>query len=191
MARYNNEDQRNLEEILEEGGLGRMFARGAQALGAIKGAGQQLKGKAQQAYGGALNKAAELGGQALGVDASQGTLAQKGQGLQAKGQSNVAAGAAQGQIAKIDSYKKSAGKNIQKLVADIQNDLAKLGIQVNTNKMAGFAKGMTTNLMNALDLLKDQATPQQSQAAPQQGGLDPNSPLALRSAMPEAEEDYY
>ena len=197
MARYNNEDQINLEEILEEGFLDRFKARGAQALGAVKGAGQQIKGGAQQMAGNVVQKAGNLaakGVQAVGgqIDPSQNKLTQAGQGLQAQGQGNVAAGAVQGQIAKIDSYKKSAGKNIQKLVADIQNDLAKLGIQVNTNKMAGFAKGMTTNLMNALDLLKDQATPQQAQAAPQQqGGLDPNSPLALRSAMPEAEEDYY
>lgn len=201
MARYNNEDQRNLEEILEEGGLGRMFARGAQALGAIKGAGQQLKGKAQQAAGGVVQKAGNLaakGVEAVGgqIDPSQNKLTQAGQGMQQAGQANVATGAVQGQIAKIDSYKKSAGKNIQKLVADIQNDLAKLGIQVNTNKMAGFAKGMTTNLMNALDLLKDQATPQQAQAAPQQapaqGGNDPYSRMVARSTTDEAEEeDYY
>jgi hypothetical protein len=73
--------------------------------------------------------------------------------------------------------------------------LAKLGIQVNTNQMAGAAKKMNTELMKVLDTFKNQAAPQQGQATPpplpQQGGLDPNSPLALRSAMPEAEEDYY
>ena len=168
MARYTSEDQRNLEEIIEEGRLDRLFARGAQALGAIKGAGQQLKGKAQQAYGGALNKAAELGGQALGVDASQGTLAQKGQGLQAQGQGNVQTGAARGQNAKIDYMKKNITKRIDKFVADLNDDVQKLGLNIGEIKFA-------SEIENALEGLKqnlqtNQATPpplpRQSQATP-------------------------
>ena len=206
MARYNNEDQRNLEELIEEKLFDRLKAYGSQAVGAVKGAGQQLKGKAQQAAGGVVQAAGNLaaqGVQAVGgqIDPSQNKLTQAGQGMQQAGQANVATGAVQGQIAKIDSYKNSAGKNIQKLLADIKNDLAKLGIQVNTNQMAGAAKKMNTELMKVLDTFKNQAAPQQGQAtppplpqqgqAPAQGGNDPYSRMRTRSAMPEAEEDYY
>jgi len=157
MARYNNEDQRNLEELLEEKFLDRFKARGAQALGAVKGAGQQLKGKAQQAYGGALNKTAELGGKMLGVDASQGGLAQKGQGLQAKGQENVTAGGNKSTNAKLDSYSKTIERKVEELMNDINNDLSKLGIPVPGNKkglIAGASKSLKKHLLNVLQNLK-------------------------------------
>ncbi len=205
MARYNNEDQRNLEEILEEGLFDRMKAYGSQAMGAVKGAGQQLKGKAQQAAGGVVQKAGNLaakGVEAVGgqIDPSQNKLTQAGQGMQQAGQANVQAGSVKGELAKIDSYKNSASKNIQKMVADIQNDLTKLGVQVDTKKMQQFSKSMTTSLLKALDIFKGQVgqqgqatpppLPQQGQA-PTQGGNDPYSRMRTRSAMPEAEEDYY
>jgi hypothetical protein len=204
MARYSNEDQRNLEELLEEGFLDRFKARGAQALGAVKGAGQQLKGKAQQAAGGVVQKAGNLaakGVEAVGgqIDPSQNKLTQAGQGMQQTGQSNVQAGSIRGEVAKIDSYKNSAQKNIQNLVADIQNDLTKLGVQVDTKKIQQFSKSMTTSLLKALDIFKGQvgqtpgATPPPlpQQQAPAQGGNDPYSRMRARSAAPEAEEDYY
>ena len=210
MARYNNEDQRNLEELLEEGLLDRFKAYGSQAMGAVKGAGQQLKGKAQQAAGGFVQKAGNLAAQgveAVGgqIDPSKNKLTQAGQGMQQAGQANVQAGSVRGQAAKIDSYKNSASKNIQKMVADIQNDLTKLGVQVDTNLLQRFSSAMSKDLLKSLDILKgqlgqqSQATPpplpQQSQATPpplpQQGGNDPYSRMRTRSAMPEAEEDYY
>jgi hypothetical protein len=157
MARYNNEDQRNLEELLEEGFLDRFKARGAQALGAVKGAGQQLKGKAQQFAGSALGKTAELGGKALGVDASQGSMAAKGKELQTQGQGNIAAGGNQGDNAKLDSYSKTVDVKIDKLVQEITNDLSKLGIQIPSNKtglITGASKGLKTHLLNVLQNLK-------------------------------------
>jgi hypothetical protein len=200
MARYNNEDQRNLEELLEEGFMDRFKARGAQALGAVKGAGQQLKGKAQQAAGGMVQKAGNLaakGVEAVGgqIDPSQNKLTQAGQGMQQTGQSNVQAGSVRGEVAKIDSYKNSAQKNIQNLVADIQNDLTKLGVQVDTKKMQQFSKSMTTSLLKALDIFKGQVGQTTGATPPplpqQQAGNDPYSRMRARSAAPEAEEDYY
>jgi cob(I)alamin adenosyltransferase len=91
--------------------------------------------------------------------------------MQQAGQQNVQAGGLQGEFAKIDSYKNSATKNVQKLVADIQNDLTKLGVQIDTKKMQSFSKSMTTSLMKALDIFKGQVG---------------QAPVAQQS-----EEDYY
>lgn len=160
MARYNNEDQRNLEELIEEGFFDRMKARGSQAAGAIRGAGQQIKGGVQQAAGNVVQSAGNLaakGVQAVGgnIDPANNKLAQAGQNLQQQGQQNIQAGGQQANIAKIDSYKNSAAKNIQKMVADIQNDMNKLGIQIQGNKFEQFSKSMTTSLIKAIDIFKD------------------------------------
>jgi hypothetical protein len=123
---FKKEDQAMLAEAYEqvnEGLFDRLKARGSQAVGAVKGAGQQLAGKAQQAAGSAVSKAAELGGKALGVDASQGTLAQKGASMQQAGQKQQTAGARQGEEAKYKSYIANSAKTLA-------NDLAKLGMAV-------------------------------------------------------------
>jgi hypothetical protein len=173
MARYNNEDQINLEEILEEGFLDRFKARGAQALGAVKGVGQQLKGGAQQMAGNVVQKAGNLaakGVQAAGgqIDPSQNKLTQAGQGMQQAGQQNVQAGGNMGKNAKIDYLKKNITNRINKLVVDLNNDIKKLGLDIGNIKFA-------SDIEDALEGLKQniqttQATPpplpQQSQATP-------------------------
>jgi hypothetical protein len=176
MAKYNNEDQRNLEELLEEGFLDRFKARGAQALGAVKGAGQQLKGKAQQVAGSALNKTAEIGGRALGVDASQGSLAQRGQGLATSGEQNVQSGAVKGQEAKIDYMKKNITKRIDKFVADLNNDVQKLGLNIGEIKFVSDVQGALEGLKQ--NLQTNQATPP---PLPQQSAATP-PPLPQQSA---------
>lgn len=163
MARYNNEDQRNLEELIEEGFFDRMKARGSQAVGAIRGVGQQIKGGVQQAAGNVVQGAGKAAGnvvQAVGgtIDPANNKIAQAGQNLQQQGQQNIQAGGQQANIAKIDSYKNSAAKNIQKMVADIQNDMKKLGIQIQGNKFEQFSKSMTTSLIKAIDIFKDTPT---------------------------------
>lgn len=196
MAKYTNQDQRNLEELLEEGFMDRFKARGSQALGAVKGAAQQLKGGAQQFAGNAVQKAGDLaskGVQAVGgqIDPSQNKLTQKGQNMSKAGQENIQAGGQQAEQAKIESYKNSAQKNIQKLVSDIQNDLTKLGINIDTKKMQQFSKSMATSLVKALDIFKGQSVsspevPQESQVS-----NDPYSRMRARASAPEAEEDMY
>jgi hypothetical protein len=173
MARYNNEDQLNLEELLEEGFLDRFKARGAQALGAVKGAGQQLKGGAQQMAGNVVQKAGNLaakGVQAMGgqIDPSQNKLTQAGQGMQQAGQQNVQVGGNMGNNAKIDYLKKNITKRIDNFVANLNNDVQKLGLNIGEIKFA-------SEIQDALEGLKQniqttQATPpplpQQSQATP-------------------------
>jgi hypothetical protein len=117
-------------EQIQEGLFDRLKARGAQALGTVKGAGQQIAGKARQVAGGALSKTAELGGRALGVDASQGGLAQKGAQLTQAGKKQVGAGQRAGEEAKYQSY-------INNTVQTIIGDLNKLGMSVkDENKLA-------------------------------------------------------
>ena len=173
MARYNNEDQLNLEELLEEGFLDRFKARGAQALGAVKGAGQQIKGGAQQMAGNVVQKAGNLaakGVQAMGgqIDPSQNKLTQAGQGMQQAGQQNVQVGGNMGNNAKIDYLKKNITKRIDNFVANLNNDVQKLGLNIGEIKFA-------SEIQDALEGLKQniqttQATPpplpQQSQATP-------------------------
>jgi hypothetical protein len=110
-------------EQIQEGLFDRLKARGAQALGTVKGAGQQIAGKARQVAGGALSKTAELGGRALGVDASQGGLAQKGAQLTQAGKKQVGAGQRAGEEAKYQSY-------INNTVQTIIGDLTKLGMGI-------------------------------------------------------------
>lgn len=166
MARYTNEDQRNLEELLEEGLFDRMKAYGANAIGAVKGAGQQLKGKAQQAYGNVLNKTAELGGQALGVDTSQGNLAQKGLAMQQAGQSNVQAGSTQGENSKIDYLKKNISKRIDNFVANLNNDIQKLGLNIGNIEFASEIEDALEGLKQNLGSTPSPSPQQQTQATP-------------------------
>jgi hypothetical protein len=212
MSNYTDKDQKNLiglleetwEEhgVIEEGLWDRLKARGSQAVGAVRGAGQQLKGATQQVAGGMANKAGQLGAkgvQALGgtIDPSQNKLTQMGQNMQQRGAQNIQDGSVQANDSLIDSYKQSVQKNIQNLVAEIQNDLTKLGLQLDTKKFSSFSKSMTTSLVKSLDLLKSGQTggsqppplPQQTPTS-QKGRVNPNS-LQNRMAMPESEEDVY
>jgi len=192
MARYNNQDQHNLEELLEEKWFDRAMARGAQALGAVKGAGQQLKGAGQQLKGGALQKAGNLaakGVQAVGgqIDPSQNKLTQAGQGMQQAGQQKVQVGGNMGNNAKIDYMKKNITKRINNFVANLNNDVQKLGLNTGEIKFISDVQDTLEGLKQ--NLQTNQATPpplpQQSQATPpplpQQSAATP-PPLPQQSA---------
>lgn len=120
---YTRDDQDSLAQLLEEGFMDRMKARGKQAMGAVAGAGKQLKGKAQQAAGRAMTGVADAAGSALGVDASGGSFAQKGVDLQKAGAKSGREGARQGNESKYSEYVSSA---TQSLV----NDLSKLNMPI-------------------------------------------------------------
>ena len=142
--RLSKNDQELIGEAYEqmnEGMFDRFKARGSQALGAVKGAGQQIAGKAQQAVGGAIGKAAGLGGQVLGVDASKGDLAQKGSAMQKAGAKQQTAGARQGDEAKYKSYITNSAMTIAK-------DLTKLGMSVSDEAtlIADIQAAITKNL---------------------------------------------
>ncbi len=120
----NKRDQQLLAEAyqsIEEGFLDRLKARKDQAVGAFKGAGKRIKGAAKELAGDVLSKTAELGGQALGVDASKGGLAKKGAEWTKGGKEEAAAGRRSGQEAKYKSYINNSAKTIA-------NDLKKLGM---------------------------------------------------------------
>jgi hypothetical protein len=114
MAQYNNNDQRNLEELLEEGWMDRLKARGAEALGSAKGVGQQIKGGFQQAAGSALTMAGK----------------EKGKELSQQGQRSAGEGMVSGHNAKVQYLQKNIDKRIDSFVADIKNDIKKLGLDI-------------------------------------------------------------
>ena len=125
MATYNNKDQQNLEQLLEEGWMDRLKTKGAEALGNLKGIGQKALGGIQR----------ELG------DAWQ------SDDLTSKGEQNVRSGEASGQNTKIEYLKKNITKRIEKLAADINNDIQKLGLNVGRIEFV-------SEINNALDQLK-------------------------------------
>ena len=66
------------QQPLEEGICDVAKARGAQAVGAVKGLGQKVGGAYQQAKGGLVQKAVGAGAKALGLDPTKSELYQKG-----------------------------------------------------------------------------------------------------------------
>ncbi len=109
---------------VEEGMFDRFRARGAQAVGAVKGAGQQLAGAAQQAFGkgvSAVGAAVDKGAQKLGYVPQPGSsgsaLSQYGQTQQAAANIKTQAGQRAGDVAKYQSYINSAS---QGLVTDLE-----------------------------------------------------------------------
>lgn len=127
------------EQVLEEGLFDRLKARGAQAIGAVKGAGQQIAGGAKQLAGQAVSKAgdyAQKGVEAVGgsVDPSKNKLTQYGAGLQKTGKKQIGAGQRAGEEAKYRSY-------ISNTVQTLINDLSKLGMDVNDE--AALSKELT------------------------------------------------
>jgi len=108
MARYDIEDQRNLEEILEEGFLDRFKARGAQALGAVKGLGQKFAGVKKAVSGGFTGDEDMIKAGIADVRNSKNTS----------------------KNAKIDYLKKNITNRINKLVVDLNNDIEKLGLDI-------------------------------------------------------------
>ena len=120
----NKRDQQLLAEAyqqIEEGLWDRLKARGSQAVGAVKGVKDRVTGTAKELAGDVLSKTAEIGGQALGVDASKGGLAKKGAEWTKGGKEEAAAGRRSGQEAKYKSYINNSAKTIA-------NDLKKLGM---------------------------------------------------------------
>ena len=115
------------DQIIEEGLFDRLKARGSQAMGAVQGAGQQLKGKLKQKAGSAITGAATGVARGLGIDPTAatgpGTLAAKGAEMSAAGQEDIAQGATRGTEAKYESYINNSAKTIV-------NDLKKLGMSV-------------------------------------------------------------
>ncbi len=141
-------DQELLAEAygaVNEGLFDRLKARGAQAAGAVKGMGDRVKGAAKGVAGKAATKAAELGGQALGVDASQGGLAQKGAELQKSAATDKSRGARAGQEAKFKSYIANSAKTLA-------NDLTKLGMEVDDEA------GLIADIQNVISARLNQVT---------------------------------
>ena len=97
------------QEIIQEGLFDRLKARGAQAVGAVKGLGNQAAGIAKGAVAG-------VKGDTAGVQAAQ---------------QQRRAGAIQGDLAKIDSYRATAMKKLDDTSQEIFNDMKGLGIDLN------------------------------------------------------------
>lgn len=117
-------------EIVSEGMFDTLKARGAQAVGAVKGMGQQAAGAVKGAVAG-------IKGDVAGVQAAQ---------------KQKKMGAVQGDIAKIESYKKTAQKKIDKLTKEIFDDMSKLGINVK-GVSPNSSKLFSTQMGKAFDAL--------------------------------------
>ena len=133
-------------EQIQEGLFDRLKARGSQAVGAIKGAGQQLKGGAKQFAGRAVSKVGDIaqkGIEAVGGSTSPegNKISQYGSGLQKAGAKQVAAGERAAEEAKYKSY-------IANTVKTIANDLNKLGMPVKDT--ATFEKELTDVIIKNL-----------------------------------------
>jgi hypothetical protein len=167
MATFNKKDQEilmeSLDEILEEGLWDRMQARGSQAMGAIRGAGQQLKGAAQQKLG-------QIGSEMLDGP--------KDNTMTRKGQQNIQSGKASGQNAKIDFLRKNIDKRISNFVAEIKNDIKKLGLDIGNIEMV-------SGINDALNTLKQSVNapqPQQADTQPEPPPLPQEGPTAKEYA---------
>ncbi len=141
--KFTKSDQQLLAEAYEnvqEGFLDRIRASGAGMLGAIKGTGQKIQGASQKAIGSVASK---LGATNTGSE------------IQQKGQEKIDQVAKATKAAKIDSYKKSANKNIENLMTSITTDLTKLGIAIDESELLAAKDLLTTSLNQALDNLKN------------------------------------
>ena len=128
---------------LDEGVFDRLKARSAQAVGAIKGAGNRIAGTAKGAVAG-------MKGDTAGVLAAQ---TQKQQG------------AIQSELAKIQSYRQTAMAKFKGLSDEVFGDMAKLGIDVkkiSPNSINVF----TSALDKAFDALVTQIQTDTTKEAP-------------------------
>lgn len=145
MSRYTNEDQKRLEQLIEEGWLDRLKARGAEALGGAKGVGQQVKGIGK-ALKGAYNR-----------DDS----------MIKTGIEDVRKSRSYGHDSKIDYLRKNIDKRIDDFVTDIKNDISKLGLDIGNIEMTSGINDALNALKSAVDdvgmepsqSLPDQSTP--------------------------------
>jgi hypothetical protein len=179
MAQFNNKDQRNLEELLEEGWMDRLKARGAEALGSVKGVGQQIKGGFQQAAGSALSKAGSAGAKAFG-GSEDNTLSNKGREFSQQGQQASGEGSVSGHNAKVKYLQQNIDKRIQSFVDDIKNDIKKLGLDIGNIEII-------SGINDALGQLKKSVSGATPPPLPQQSKVTP-PPLPKQQA-PEPDED--
>lgn len=105
------------QQPLEEGIWDVAKARGAQAVGAVKGLGQKVGGAYQQAKGGLVQKAVGAGAKALGLDPTKSELYQKGKEQQRMGKAQIKAAGEVAQGAKYNTYINSA---LDGLVKDLK-----------------------------------------------------------------------
>lgn len=161
MAKYTNEDQKNLEQLLEEGFWDRLKTRGAEAIGAAKGLGQKVAG-AGKALGGAFTGNEDM--MKAGVE-------------------DVKSSGDTSKNAKIDYLKNNITKRIDKFVANLNNDIQKLGLDIGNIEFASDIQDALEGLKQ--NLVTSQATPpplpQQSQATP--------PPLPQNDMVDDTEDD--
>lgn len=158
MARYNNNDQRNLEELLEEKWFDRFKARGAEALGSAKGLGQQLKGGLQQAVGSGLSKAGDW----LESD----KISRKGDKYIQQGQKSEQEGSVSGHNSKVQYLQKNIDKRIDSFVADIKNDIKKLGLDIGNIEIVSGINAALGQLKKSVSGATPPPLPQQSGTTP-------------------------
>jgi hypothetical protein len=158
MAQFNNKDQRNLEELIEEGLMDRLKARGAEALGSAKGLGQQLKGAFKQAAGSALSKAGDF--------AEIDKLSRKGEKYTQQGQQSSREGMVSGYNAKIEYLQKNIDMRIQSFVDDIKNDIKKLDLDIGNIEIVSGINDALNQLKKSVSGATPPPLPQQSGATP-------------------------
>jgi hypothetical protein len=158
MAQYNNKDQRNLEELLEEKWFDRFKARGAEALGSAKGLGQQIKGGFQQAGGSALSKAGDW------IESDR--FSRKGQEYSQQGKQASGEGMVSGHNAKVQYLQKNIDKRIDSFVADIKNDIKKLGLDIGNIEIVSGINAALGQLKKSVSGATPPPLPQQSGATP-------------------------
>jgi hypothetical protein len=141
MSRFDTKDQQMLEEAytqIQEGFWDRFKARGAGAMGAIKGMGQQIKGDLQKSAGSAVSGMGDTG-KSFGDELSQ------------KGQQNIEGGKVSGHNAKIEYLKKNLDKRIQKFVGGIKEDIQKLGLDIGNIEMISGINDALNNLKKSVN----------------------------------------
>jgi len=185
MAQYNNKDQRNLEELLEEGWMDRLKVRGAEALGSAKGLGRQLKGGLQQAAGNVVQGAGNLaakGVQAVGgtIDPANNKLSNKGREFSKQGREAEREGSVSGHNAKVEYLQKNIDKRIRAFANDIKNDIQKLGLDIGNIEFVSEINDALNHLKKSVSGATPPPLPQQSKATP---------PRLPKQQAPEPDED--
>lgn len=146
-------NQQEKDWLVQEGFWDRMKARGAGALGTVKGLGNQIRGAGQNLQGYAANKLGNVANKMYGpnADPNQNQLNQYGQKKLAQGDANISAGKAQGQTAKLQSY-------INNSANTIINDFQKLGYQLPDANAA--RQELIKTFFNMLSPIQQPAMPQ-------------------------------
>ena len=149
-------------KTINEGIWDRTKANAAGAVGAVKGVGDKIAGTAIGALGGATNNQAAV---------------QAGQAQKQRGKSS-------GELAKIDSYKATAQKKINKLSEEIFSDLKKLGIDIklNPNAANGFTGQLNKGFSDLINNINTQnAAGTSTTTAPATPAAAPASKLVSRA----------